>query len=76
MVKQDTVMRHDKRAILNMDDVRMERSKSDLSSYDNRGTEKVSAYKSINRDDAELSQQSPNICPKSNFYTNYSGTTG
>lgn len=55
MVKQDTVMRHDKRAILNMDDVRMERSKSDLSSYDNRGTEKVSAYKSINRDDVELS---------------------
>ena len=49
------MLRHDKKSILNMDEIRMERSKSDLSSYDNRGTEKVSAYKSINRDDIDYS---------------------
>ena len=52
---QNTVLRDNKKAILNLDDVRMERSKSDLSSYDNRGTEKVSAYKSINKDDVDFS---------------------
>ena len=50
-----------------MDEIRMEKSKSDLSSYDNRGTEKVSAYKSINRDDIDFSQQSPNIYQKNHF---------